>query len=200
MCLKTMAKRYKRFDTLVKPPAHSESAHKQSIRESVELKELSKIRRPPKERRFHQAFIISLTIIAILSLLIFIPYVGPFIGLTLVPYIACNLGCRYVDKRNGVQVGILVGVIWSIIEIYLLFIFLSQVRISVTEPAILTNLDAFIIVFIFISNIIFCIIGGYIGGQQFEKGLGQAQVQSQERVQKKKQRRKGRIRKSCTEI
>ncbi|MCK5561918.1 MAG: hypothetical protein KAJ51_15065, partial [Thermoplasmata archaeon] len=84
--------------------------------------------RPPAEgagepgsvrvERFDKAFIISLALIALLTLLIFIPLIGPFMVLTLVPYIACNLGCRYVSRRNGVQVGILIGIIWSIIEIY----------------------------------------------------------------------------------
>jgi hypothetical protein len=120
------------------------------------------------EERFDKAFLISLVLIAILSLLVFIPFIGPLMVLTLVPYIACNIGCRYVSKRNGIQVGILIGIIWSIIQFYLLFQILNLIKISVTDPAIRTTLDLFIIILIFMATIIFCIIGGYTGGAKFE--------------------------------
>ena len=90
-------------------------------------------------------------------------------GITIIPYIACNLGCRYVNKRNGIQVGILVGIIWAIVEFYLLFQILNFVKISVTNPAIRTNLDIFIVILIFFANILFCMIGGYTGGAKFER-------------------------------
>jgi hypothetical protein len=139
----------------------------------------AKIRPPEKEveepeslrvERFDKAFIISLALIALLTLLIFIPLIGPLMVLTLVPYIACNRGCRYVSRRNGVQVGILIGAIWSIIEIYILFNILAMVSISVTEPAIKTSLDVLILVLIFCANLIFCMVGGYTGGAKFELG------------------------------
>jgi hypothetical protein len=119
--------------------------------------------------RFDKAFLISLGLIALFSLLIFIPFLGPVMLLSVIPYISCNIGCRYVSKRNGIQVGILLGIIWSIVEFYLLFQFLREVMISVSEPAIKTTVDVIIIVLIFTANLIFCIIGGYTGGAKFEE-------------------------------
>jgi hypothetical protein len=125
---------------------------------------------PPTIRieRFDKAFVISLGIYALLSLLIFIPVIGPLMVATLVPYIACNRGCRYVSKLNGIQIGLLIGIIWSIIEVYLLFQFLTLIKISVADPGIYTGLDTWIIFLLAITNIIFSIIGGYTGGAKFE--------------------------------
>ncbi len=117
--------------------------------------------------RFDKAFLISLGLIALLSLLIFIPLIGPALALSLVPYLACNRGCRYVGKRNGLQVGFLVGFVWAIIELYILFQILGQFKMSVAGPGIQTNLDIVIIGVLFIANIIFCMIGGYTGGAKF---------------------------------
>jgi hypothetical protein len=136
------------------------------VSESAEPERVNVIVEP--EERFDKAFAFSLGLIAILSLTFFIPIVGPIMGLTFVPYLACNLGCRYVQRSNGIQVGLLVGVLWAIIELYILFQILTIVKISVAEPGIYTDIDLVIIVFIFLSNIIFCMIGGYTGGGKFK--------------------------------
>ena len=129
--------------------------------------------------RFDKAFIISLALIALLTLLVIIPYLGPLMVLTLVPYLACNRGCRYVSRRNGVQVGFLIGGIWSVVEIYLLFNILTMVKMSLADPAIETGLDVLILLLIFCANIIFCMIGGYTGGAKFElKESGEVDLQS----------------------
>ncbi len=133
--------------------------------------QINKPYKHPIEQRFDKAFVISLVIIAILSLLAFIPILGPLLALTLVPYLACNVGCKYVNKMNGAQVGILVGILWSIIEINVLLQILSYVTISVSEPVIKQSIDYLIISIIFILNIIFCTIGGYTGGAKYEKQL-----------------------------
>lgn len=122
----------------------------------------------PRIERFDKAFLISLGLIALLSLLVFIPILGPLLLLTLVPYLSCNIGCKYVGRRNGVQVGLLVGILWSIIEFNLIVQFLNQIKIAVGEAAIKTNLDLFLIVLIFVANIVLCMIGGYTGGAKFE--------------------------------
>lgn len=122
----------------------------------------------PHMERFDKAFLISLGLIALLSLLVFIPVLGPLLLLTLVPYLSCNIGCKYVSKRNGVQVGLLVGILWSIVEYNIIVQFLNQIKIAVGEAAIKTNLDLFLIVLLFIANIVLCIIGGYTGGTKFE--------------------------------
>jgi hypothetical protein len=139
--------------------------------QKIETEQTDKPDKQPIEQRFDKAFIISLGIIAILSLLAFIPILGPLLALTLVPYLACNLGCKYVNKMNGAQVGIIVGILWSIVEINLLLQILSFVTISVGKPVIKESIDYLIIFTIFILNIIFCMIGGYTGGAKYEKQL-----------------------------
>lgn len=143
---------------------------KKQIKDKLSISEdepLEEIHITELEERFDKAFGLSLGLIAIMSLLFFIPIIGPFIGISFVPYLACNLGCRHVQRNNGLQVGFLVGLLWSIIEIYLLFQILNIVRISVTDPGIYTNLDLAIIIIVFIANIFFCMIGGYSGGRKF---------------------------------
>lgn len=171
-----MAKRYKTRQKstkqmrLEKRKDYSAATRKESLKKKLE-KTPSTMQEDEVQivERFDKAFIISLGLIALLSLLIFIPFLGPVMLLSVIPYMSCNIGCRYVSKRNGIQVGILLGIIWSIVECYLLFQFLKEVMISVSEPAIRTNVDVFIIVLIFTANLIFCIIGGYTGGAKFEE-------------------------------
>lgn len=188
MILRTMAKRYRgRREAAAAGevrkgvrPGRAKSAkdtRARSLEEKIRAPAPGK--RPPQAEteveeekvqieRFDKAFIISLALIALLTLLVFIPFLGPLMVLTLVPYLACNRGCRYVSRRNGVQVGILIGGIWSIVEIYLLFNILTMVKMSLADPAIKTGLDVLILVLIFSANIIFCMIGGYTGGAKFE--------------------------------
>ena len=118
--------------------------------------------------RYDKAFLISLGLIAVLTPLIFIPLLGWLLAITLVPYLACNIGCRRVRRSNGVQIGFLIGFLWSIIEVYLLFYFLTFIKISLTEPGISNVTDMIIIVTFFIVNIIFSMIGGYTGGAKFD--------------------------------
>ena len=120
------------------------------------------------EERFDIAFVASLALIALFSLFTFIPIIGPVLALTLVPYLACYRGCRYVNSRNGVQVGLLVGVVWSIVEFYLLFQILNFVKISVAEPGIYTNIDMLLVVLICLGTISFSMFGGYMGGKKFQ--------------------------------
>jgi hypothetical protein len=122
-----------------------------------------------KVERFDKAFFMSLLLIAALSFLIFIPIIGPYLALTFVPYFACSRGCRYVSKRNGIQVGLLVAILWSIIEVLILFQFLSYVGLSLAEPGIHTSIDVAILIAIFTSNMLFCAIGGFSGGTLYEK-------------------------------
>jgi hypothetical protein len=142
-----------------------------------EQDEQAQITPEPSIERFDKAFLISLGLIALFSLLVFIPILGPLLLLTLVPYLSCNIGCKYVSKRNGVQVGLLIGILWSIIEFNLIVQFLNQIKIAVGEAAITTNLDLFLIVLIFIANIVLCMIGGYTGGAKFEMKELKAEIE-----------------------
>jgi hypothetical protein len=171
-----MAKRYKtRQKSTKQARPERRMEHSATTRKEFVKKKLEEIPSTMQEdevqivERFDKAFVISLGLIALLSLLIFIPGLGPVMLLSVIPYVSCNIGCRYVSKRNGIQVGILIGIIWSIVECYLLFQFLREVMISVSEPAIRTSVDVFIIILIFTANLIFCIIGGYTGGAKFEE-------------------------------
>lgn len=142
----------------------SEKSEKPKRPERGKIKEEAEV----PEERFDKAFGLSLGLIALLSLLVFIPVLGWLLCLTLVPYLACNLGCRYVSKRNGIQVGILIGIVWSIIELYILFQILTIIKISLANPGIYSGLDMAIIILIFIANILFCMFGGYTGGAKSE--------------------------------
>ena len=87
--------------------------------------------------------------------------------LSLTPYIAGYKGGKYVSKRNGVQVGILVGLIWAAILTVLLLEVMKMVgTATIIEPGIYTELDFLIVALIFIFNITFCAIGGWAGGRK----------------------------------
>ncbi len=137
-----------------------------------ELKNMVEPKTRTKEKvevqKFHKAFAISLGLIALFSFLLFIPILGPVMELSLVPYLACNRGCRYVDRKNGLQVGLLIGIIWSTIVVYIMLQLLDVVSLAVTEPGIKTIEDSIIIITIFTCNILFCMLGGYTGGAKFE--------------------------------
>jgi hypothetical protein len=141
---------------------------KSKVRKRKPLKEKDYKKKIPKfvEERFDKAFFLTLFLIAILFLLIFIPLIGFVLVLTITPYYAGYKGGRYVSKRNGLQVGVLVGFIWSIILTYILFETLKMVQnVSEVSPGIYSSLDFFIVSLIFIFNILFCGLGGYTGGR-----------------------------------
>lgn len=136
-------------------------------RADLKMAEPEELTAPQTEERFDKAFALSLGLIALLSLLIFIPLIGPLLGLTLVPYLACDRGCRYVKSRNGIHVGFMVGIVWSSIELYILFQALESIKVSLGDPGIFTVTDMAVIVTIYVATTIFCIIGGYTGGSKF---------------------------------
>lgn len=147
-----------------RPPARKRSGRGRKL-----LKEKEYQDKKPRfeEERFDKAFFVALVLIAVLFLLIFVPLVGFILVLTITPYYAGYKGGRYVGKKNGLQVGILVGLIWSIIVTYLLFETLNMLQnVSEVSPGIYTTLDLLIVALIFIFNIFFCALGGYTGGRK----------------------------------
>ena len=136
-------------------------------RKPLKDKELEEKKPEFVEERFDKAFFVALILIAVLFLLIFIPLIGFILVLTITPYYAGYRGGRFVSKKNGLQVGILVGLIWSIIVTYLLFQILNMLQnVSEVSPGIYTSLDFLIVATIFIFNIAFCGLGGYTGGRK----------------------------------
>jgi len=116
---------------------------------------------PLGQQRFDKALATTVLLWLPLILLIFIPYgVGPMLVFTFVPYFVGTKGGRYVSGRYAIEVGIIAAVICSIIELYIIFSLLSTFEMP-GEAGIHTRLDLFIVVSIFLLNIVFCVLGTF---------------------------------------
>lgn len=118
------------------------------------------------EERYDKAFFVTLGLIALLSLLIFIPGIGFILVLTLAPFIAGYFGSKYVTKKDGIQIGVIIGIIWTAIELFIIFQIAKSMNMSLIEPGIYSAFDAFIIFLVFCLTAIFCGIGGWVGGRE----------------------------------
>jgi hypothetical protein len=125
-----------------------------------------------KEERFDKAFFISLGIFALFFLLVFIPVLGLILTLTIVPYFAGYQGGKFVNRRDAVLVAFLSGFIWTILEIYIFITILSNLNLAVITPGIYTGTDWLLIILLFLSNILFCIIGALFSPRSFGFGTG----------------------------
>jgi hypothetical protein len=97
---------------------------------------------------------IGLGILALLNLLIFIPFTGWFLVFTLAPLMAGYFSGRYEKNyRNA----LCVGVIWSIIQTIILITVLSSVFTFLSMQFGVS--EFFIIILVFVFNIGFCVLG-----------------------------------------
>jgi hypothetical protein len=113
------------------------------------------------EERFDKAFFIAIGIFAVFFPVIFVPVMGLIIVLTLAPYLAGYLSGKYINKKDGILIAIITGIIWSLVEIWILFSLLSSLELAVGRPGIHTSLDWLIVFIVIIMNIAFCTFGSY---------------------------------------
>lgn len=97
---------------------------------------------------------IGLGVLALLNVLIFIPFIGWFLIFTLAPLIAGYFSGRYEKNYKN---ALCVGVIWSVIQIIILITVLSSIFqfISIQFGV----LEVFIIILVFVFNTGFCVLG-----------------------------------------
>jgi hypothetical protein len=116
------------------------------------------VQREPEER-FDKAFLIAIGVFAIFFPVVFVPVVGLVIVLTLGPYLAGYQSGKYINKKDGILIAVIAGVIWSLVEIWILFSILGSLDLAVAKPGIYTGLDWIIVIFLIFMNVLFCSIG-----------------------------------------
>jgi len=121
------------------------------------------------EERFDHAFLVTLGIFALFFLLVFIPVVGPILILILIPYVAGYHGGKFVNRKDGILVAVLAGFIWTLLEIWIFYSLLSSLDLAVNPPGIYTGLDWTVIILIFLTNIMFCIMGVLYSPRKFSE-------------------------------
>ncbi len=97
---------------------------------------------------------IGLMVIALLNLLVFIPFVGLFLIFTLAPLLAGYFSGRY--EKNYMN-AICIGVIWSIMQTIILITILSSFLSFISIQ--FGVLEFLIIALVFVFNICFCVLG-----------------------------------------
>jgi len=116
------------------------------------------------EENFLKGLAVTIGFLALFSLFIFIPFLGPFIAATYGAYIAGYRGARYsVDWR---KLGLGASLIWATVVIVVAIIvidniplpFISEIEIGAAEIAILCT--------IYILFIVFCALGARTRFQQ----------------------------------
>ena len=122
-----------------------------------------------KKIRFHVAFLVligsfaaltlvSLVLVLILGFILSSFVLGVILVLILVPLLSGFIAGRYVVKRDTWLLGIMGGVIWSIMEISVIFIGLFNIK-TVMPVRIFGTLEILILASILVANVLFCLLG-----------------------------------------
>lgn len=113
------------------------------------------------EQRFDKAFFIMLGLFAVFFPIILIPILGPILVFTFVPYFAGYNGGKYINRKDGLLIAMIVAVIWTIIEILILFSLMDSLNLAASEVGIYTRLDWILVLIPTSMNIIFSMVGSY---------------------------------------
>jgi hypothetical protein len=127
-----------------------------------------KFTRVTREERFDLAFFIALGIFALFFLLVFIPAIGPILIITLVPYIAGYQSGKFINKNDGLLIAVIVGIIWTIIEMMIFFSILGQMNLAIISPGFYTGLDWLFLFILLSANIVFCALGSRYSPRNFD--------------------------------
>ncbi|MCD6461983.1 MAG: hypothetical protein J7L61_04500 [Thermoplasmata archaeon] len=115
---------------------------------------------------FLRGIAVGLLSLAVLSFLaILVPVIGfnAFLLFVIVPYYSGYLAGKRTD--SGVIAGFVLGVIWTAVEVLMLFIIGN--RLAITGRARITSmLEVAILFLLLLSNTFFCAYGGRIGTQK----------------------------------
>jgi hypothetical protein len=117
---------------------------------------LIRMRESDIEENFTKALLITIGYMALLTLLIFIPLIGPVLALTFGPYIAGYSGGRYSVAWR--LLGLTAAIIWSSIFV-LIFLFITLEALPFSYPLQIGGFEIAIICIPYILNIIFCVLG-----------------------------------------
>jgi len=122
-----------------------------------------------KKIRFHVAFLVLIGSFAVLTLvsLILVLFLGFFLSsfvlgvilvLILVPLLSGFIAGRYIVKRDTWLLGIRGGIVWSIMEISVIFIGLFSIK-TVMPVKLFGTLEILILVSLLVANVVFCLLG-----------------------------------------
>jgi hypothetical protein len=108
------------------------------------------------EENFLKALLVTLAFMALFTLLIFIPLIGPVLALTFGPYIAGYRGARYSVAWR--LLGLISAIIWSTVFV-LIFLFVALAALPFSYPITIGGFEIAILCIPYILNIIFCVLG-----------------------------------------
>ncbi len=113
---------------------------------------------------FLRAFATTLLILTLFSLLLFVTpfFIGPVFAFFIGPYVAGYKGGKRTEQ--GALMGLISGMIWASGEVILIVSIASS--ISPVGMLVIDNLEIMVIIFIYISNLFFCTLGGLIGSRK----------------------------------
>ena len=115
-----------------------------------------------KEQRtpsFIKGIMISYLILLISIPVAPIPLIGPILAFTLIPYLAGALGARFAHPKERVPLALTTAITWAILETAILLIALNVITSTTPMGLVIKGFEIFIILVIFISNIIFMLLG-----------------------------------------
>lgn len=129
---------------------------------------VEKVRLPAPESRPALALGVAVGLDLLLMLLLFIPFFGYVLALTVVPYLGGRLGGRYAHRRAAVWMGAVAGmvlmVIISILVLWALGRTFPGADLELAEPIGLSFLAIG-----FALTVLFGALGGSHGGKQPKK-------------------------------
>ncbi len=115
--------------------------------------------------RFDKGFFKALLLMALLTFVLFIPVMGPFLLFSVVPYTAGYYGGRHVLKKDGLLIGVLVGFIWSLAQFYIIFFVVLRQFGLIGQVDFSGTYEMLLIFAAFFANTFFCGLGGWRGGE-----------------------------------
>lgn len=118
-----------------------------------------------------KSVLIGLCAAALLNLLLLAGAAGFFLALTLAPLLAGYISSKYSLKKNSdlkkkLMTPIVIGAVWSIIQILLLVLLLSLILPWLSMK--IGALEILIFILIFCFNICFCVLGNKLAYSEVE--------------------------------
>ncbi len=106
-----------------------------------------------------------IALLVLAPLAFFVPIFGfnLFLALVVVPYYAGYLAGKRTDE--GVAVGIVLGILWTGVEILILFM-VGNMFAMTGRARIQSMFEAVLLLVVFASNTFFCAYGGRVGTQK----------------------------------
>lgn len=112
-----------------------------------------------KDPSFIKGMVISYLFLLISLPITPIPFIGPILAFTLVPYLAGALGARFAHPKERVPLALTASITWAVVETAVLLAVLNVITSQTPMGLVIEGFEILIILTIFLSNIIFMLLG-----------------------------------------